>query len=49
MPSVARLLAHRRQLPFKNSEVFFAFCDVILGISNIYFENNMQSMIKIWI
>ena len=27
----------------------FGFCDVVLGISNISFDNNMQWMNKTWI
>ena len=53
--SIVRLLPHHRQKcflkMFKNCEVFFAFCGVILGINNISFGNSMQWMneIKIYI
>ena len=42
MPSVAWLLVLRTRTAFKNCELFFAFCIVILGISNISFDNSSQ-------
>ena len=32
---------------FKNFEVFFAFCGIILGINHIFFDNIIQWMNKI--
>ena len=50
MPSVVKLVARRRRkFFFKNCKAFFAFCDVILSISNISVNNSMQWMSKIWI
>ena len=42
MPNIARLLARRRRnIFFKNCQAFFAFCDVILVISNISVDSSM--------
>ena len=50
MQSVAKLLAHRRRKRvFKNWKAFFKFSNVILSISNIFANNSMQWMSKIWI
>ena len=43
IPSVARLLARRRQnFLCKKSKACFAFCDVILSVSNISFDNSIS-------
>ena len=49
VPSAARLLACCRQHFFTNCEAFFSFCHVVLGISNIFFDNSMQCMNKMWV
>ena len=50
MPNVARLLPPDRQtFLFKKYKASFAFCDIMLGTGNIYFHNNMQWKIKMWI
>ena len=48
-PSVARLLPFAGEFFLKNCKAFFAFCDVILVISNTSFDNSMQWMNKMWL
>ena len=45
MQSVGKLLARPRQNVFKELQsIFFAFCDVILVLSNIFLDISMQWM-----
>ena len=39
----------QRKVFFKKWDAFFAFCNVILGISNTSFDNSMKWMNKMWI
>lgn len=49
MPSVGRLLFYHKWKFFKHWKTFFAFCNVILGVSNTSFDNSIQCMNKMWI
>ena len=49
MPSVGRLLVYHKWKFFKHWKTFFAFSNVILGVSNTSFDNSMQCMNKMWI
>ena len=33
----------------EKNEAFFSFWDAVLGISNIFFDNSIQCVNKIWI
>ena len=45
MPSVGKLLARRKRNVFKELQSsFFAFCDLILVLTNIFFDVSMQWM-----
>ena len=49
MLSGERILACHRQVFFITREPFFAFCNVVLSINSISFDNSMQWMSKLQI